>query len=84
MSTLSQHLKDNNISQRAFAAQLGVHTSIVSRLVSRTMRPSLDLAVRIERQTGGVISAVSWIESDIDDQASIASECDTKTQEDAA
>lgn len=78
MRTLSEYLKDEEISQRAFARVIGVDPSIVSRLVSRSMRPSLDLAVAIERQTDGVILAVSWV-----DPVKLTTTQST-TQEDAA
>ncbi|MFQ1700797.1 helix-turn-helix domain-containing protein [Loktanella agnita] len=62
MGTLLDYLKDQKISQRAFARSVGVDPSIISRLAHRSMRPSLDLAVTIERQTGGRVRAASWIE----------------------
>jgi DNA-binding transcriptional regulator YdaS (Cro superfamily) len=61
MTFLAQHLADQKISQKAFAGRLGVDPSIVSRLVNNGMRPSLELAVAIERETGGVVTASSWI-----------------------
>ena len=61
MTALATHLSDQKISQRAFAVRLGVDPSIVSRLVNDLMRPSLELAVQIERETGGAVPATSWI-----------------------
>jgi DNA-binding transcriptional regulator YdaS (Cro superfamily) len=61
MTNLAQHLLDQKISQKAFAVRLRVDPSIVSRLVNNGMRPSLELAVAIERETGGVVTASSWI-----------------------
>lgn len=61
MSPLASHLSDQKISQKAFAVRLGVDASIVSRLVNNGMRPSLELAVQIERETGGAVPATSWI-----------------------
>lgn len=62
MNILQQHLLDHQISQRAFALQVGVSPSIISRLVKRAIRPGLDLAARIERETGGQVKAVSWVD----------------------
>ncbi|WP_322889328.1 MULTISPECIES: helix-turn-helix transcriptional regulator [unclassified Yoonia] len=78
MSELLEYLRERQISQRAFARSVGVDPSIISRLVGRTMRPSLDLAVAIERQTSGSIMAASWIE------AETAGVEGAQTQEDAA
>jgi DNA-binding transcriptional regulator YdaS (Cro superfamily) len=61
MTFLAQHLAEQKISQKAFAVRLGVDPSIVSRLVNNGMRPSLELAVAIERETGGAVTASSWI-----------------------
>ncbi len=61
MTFLAQHLAEQKISQKAFAVRLGVDPSIVSRLVNNGMRPSLELAVAIERETAGVVTASSWI-----------------------
>jgi transcriptional regulator with XRE-family HTH domain len=61
MKTLHQHLKANNISQRSFASRAGISRSIVSRLVSQSIKPGLDLAARIERETDGQVLAVSWV-----------------------
>jgi transcriptional regulator with XRE-family HTH domain len=61
MKKLATYIKDAGISQREFADRIGVDYSIVSRLARDGMRPSLDLAVRIERETGGEVPATSWV-----------------------
>lgn len=61
MENLATYLKSRGISQREFARLLGVDPSIVSRLVHDLMRPSLELAVRIERLTNGLVTAASWV-----------------------
>ena len=62
MSNLSSFLESNGISQRKFAGEIDVDPSIVSRLCKKLMRPSLELAFVIERQTGGAVPASSWVE----------------------
>jgi transcriptional regulator with XRE-family HTH domain len=62
MTDLGAYLSSRNISQRAFAARLGVHQSIVSRLCRREIRPGLDLAFHIQRETHGAVPAESWVE----------------------
>mgnify|MGYP000330001373 CR=1 FL=1 len=61
MENLATYLNSRGISQREFARLLGVDPSIVSRLVHGLMRPSLELAVKIERLTSGRIKAASWV-----------------------
>jgi transcriptional regulator with XRE-family HTH domain len=62
MNKLQSYLTSNKISQRTFAVTIGVDPSIISRLVSRSMTPSLVLAVKIERETDGLVPAVYWID----------------------
>lgn len=42
------------------AVELDVGPSTVTLLAQGTRRPSLDLAVRIERLTGGAVRATDW------------------------
>ncbi len=62
MSDLSTYLTRHKLSQRTFAERIGVDPSIVSRLVRREIKPSLELAVTIQRETKGKIKAESWVE----------------------
>ena len=61
MNKLATYIKGAGISQREFADRVGVDYSIVSRLARDGMRPSLELAVRIERETKGAVPANSWV-----------------------
>lgn len=61
MEKLATYIDSRNISQREFSRLLEVDPSIVSRLVRGQMRPSLDLAVRIEKLTKGHIKPSYWI-----------------------
>jgi transcriptional regulator with XRE-family HTH domain len=63
MSTLSAYLCSANISQKAFAELVEIDKSVVSRLARMEIRPSLDLAFRIERVTNGAVPASSWVEA---------------------
>ena len=60
MSELASHLTRTGQTQLAFARKIGVDQATVSRLVRRAARPSLDLAVLIERETDGEVPAASW------------------------
>ena len=44
-----------------WAGRLGISKSFLSDLLNGNRTPSLDLAVRIERATGGRVPAASWI-----------------------
>lgn len=63
MSHLSEYLKQNGISQRSFAATVGVDQSVISRLCADKgdAKPSLALAVRIEHETKGKVPATAWV-----------------------
>ena len=64
MSSLTQHLTSHGLTQRAFAARIGVDPSIVSRLCANLMTPSLHLAIQIERETNGAVPASSWVDAE--------------------
>jgi transcriptional regulator with XRE-family HTH domain len=61
MQSLGDYLDANKLSQKAFAAQLGTHYSIVSKLCAGKIRPGLDMAYRIKRLTGGAVPFEAWI-----------------------
>lgn len=64
MSNLSAYLTISRLTQRAFAARIGVDPSIVSRLCANHMTPSLHLAIQIERETNGAVPASSWVDAE--------------------
>lgn len=65
MSILQTYLSNAGMTQREFAAKVGVDQSIISRLSKDVnkggMTPSLDLAFRIQRATRGKVPASSWV-----------------------
>jgi len=61
MGKLSEHLRQAGVLQSAFAEVLGVSRGHLSALISGARLPSLDLAVRIERETAGAVPAASWV-----------------------
>lgn len=66
MTDLAKYLDRAKIRQADFAAEIGVTQATVSRLAKGVSIPSLELAVRIERLTGGAVTAVSWFpEADV-------------------
>jgi len=61
MSQLGAYLRDNSLRQAEFAAKVGATQGTISRLIKGDVLPSLDLAVKIERATAGVVPATSWV-----------------------
>lgn len=59
--TLEQYLADRNMRPAAFAAQLGVPASTITRLLKGERSPRLDLIARIKAQTGGKVSADDFL-----------------------
>jgi DNA-binding transcriptional regulator YdaS (Cro superfamily) len=55
MMTLSQYLKDRNLTQRTFAAQVGVSPSYMNEIVQGVKAPRMTVAAKIERLTGGAV-----------------------------
>jgi transcriptional regulator with XRE-family HTH domain len=62
MSNLSSFLKKSGVTQSAFAQRVGVVQATISRLARGTVMPSIEVAVKIERETGGEVPANSWAE----------------------
>ena len=60
--TLSEYLSVEQILQAAFADRIGVKQATVSRLARGEMRPSLDLALRIEAETKRKVPVAVWAE----------------------
>jgi transcriptional regulator with XRE-family HTH domain len=63
MDKLITYLRDNGISQAAFAARVGVGQATVSKLCAGQIAPSLQTAAAIEKATNGAVPMSSWIES---------------------
>ena len=61
MSTLSEYLNDVGITQGEFALSVGTTQATISRLAKKVAKPSLELAVMIERRTSGRVTAASWV-----------------------
>jgi plasmid maintenance system antidote protein VapI len=61
MTKLHTYLTQQGIKQATFAALVGVNQATVSKLCRGVARPGLDLAVSIERVTGGGVPADAWV-----------------------
>ena len=58
-----------NGNQRELAQALDISQPYTSLLLSGKKRPSLALAVRIERATGGLVPVHSWVETETETEA---------------
>lgn len=61
MTDLLTYLANTKTKQSVLAASVGVSRGYLSELVGGTKRPSLELAVAIERATDGAVPATSWV-----------------------
>ena len=52
---LCDYLKSKNISQKDFAAEVGVTGTILSQYLTGKFRPNLRIAVKIEELTNGIV-----------------------------
>ncbi len=61
MNILSSYLKQSGIRQSDFADAVGVGQAMVSKLARGFARPSLELALAIERASRGEVPVSSWV-----------------------
>jgi plasmid maintenance system antidote protein VapI len=59
--TLADFLRQTKLSQAEFARRVGVDRFRINKVLRGAMRPPLDLAFRIERESGGLVRAESWV-----------------------
>ncbi|MBR9766142.1 MAG: helix-turn-helix transcriptional regulator [Rhodobacteraceae bacterium] len=68
MTTLAEFIEASKETQAAIAAKLRISKAYMSDLVNDNRRPGLELAVRIERLTGGKVPASSWISEELHEE----------------
>ena len=61
MEKFKEYLKTSFVLQEKLAADLGISQPMISRLKSGAGLPSLKLAIKIERISGGKVPVTSWI-----------------------
>lgn len=61
MTRFSKYLKTEGVKQETLAERLGVTQGTISRLKCDAAKPSLELAVQIERITNGAVPVSSWV-----------------------
>ena len=57
---LSRWLDENGMTRKEFARRLEISTEYLHRLCRMARRPSLELALRIEKATAGSVPASFW------------------------
>jgi transcriptional regulator with XRE-family HTH domain len=61
MSTpLSAYMKRERVKDAEFAAAIGKDRSLVTKLRNGSVRPTIDVAAAIERETGGAVPMQAW------------------------
>lgn len=60
MNKLKSYMKKHKLTQRALAKKLAVTNVSVNYWLSGRNKPKLEMAVRIERATGGEVSVYDW------------------------
>lgn len=61
---LKSWLEAANVTQAELARRLGYDPSNMGKLLKKAIRPTLDLAFRIEAETAGAIPASAWVQQD--------------------
>jgi DNA-binding transcriptional regulator YdaS (Cro superfamily) len=61
---LKEFITTSGKSAAHWAGVFGVSPSYLSNLISGKKTPSLEVAARIERATGGAVSCASWIDAE--------------------
>ena len=57
---LAKYLKKRKMTQEAFSMLTGMSRATVNHLVSGYRKPSLELALEIERLTKGAVPVTAW------------------------
>lgn len=60
MERLQKYLKTNGMRQVELARRLGLSNGYLHNLLRGNRRPSLDMALRIERATDGAVPVQAW------------------------
>lgn len=57
---VNEYIRIIKKTKKAFAQDLGIHTTRLSRILNEKEDPNIELAYRLEKHSGNLISAVSW------------------------
>lgn len=59
--TLAEYLNENKLTQRSFAAQVGVSPSYLNEIVQGVKSPRMALAAKIEALTNGAVPMAALV-----------------------
>lgn len=62
MHALVQHISSLGLTRGQFAKRIGISSAYLSQIISRARKPSLEIAVRIARETRGEVPVEMWID----------------------
>jgi len=65
---LQEYLSNQGLTQSAFASMIGISRVQVNRLIKGKRAPSLKVAKRIERVTGGLVTTDDYLIEDLMDE----------------
>lgn len=65
---LNKYLIDMCISKAPFARKLGMSPQRLQNYLCGRSRPSIDIAVLIEKMTDGKVKVMDWIKTAVDDK----------------
>ena len=77
---LEAYMKRERMSDAELAALIGKDRSIANRIRRGEMKPSLETAALIERETGGAVPMQAWIT----DPDTLLTTCEPASEQDAA
>lgn len=60
MRKLNSYMRENNLTLAKFAKKIGSTAATVQRWTSGNARPSIRLAIAVERETKGAVSVYDW------------------------
>jgi len=74
MNNLSKYISDRGMTRGEFAKRVGISAPYLSEILSGPKRPSIDLAFKIESETGGEVPASCWVRHEIPSASAPAKE----------
>lgn len=66
ITPLASYMNEHQIGDAEFARLIGKDRTLINRLRRGEVRPTLEVAAAIERETGGEVVMQAWIPSDTD------------------
>ena len=71
MENFAAYIKEGGKTRSEFARRIGISAPYLSEILSGSKRPSLDLAFKIEAETGGAVRAVDWVSPNAEEASGV-------------